>query len=199
MQIRVHGKQIQLGEALTEHVETQLPAIVGKYFDHAVDATVTFSRDAGDVHCDTMVHLPGGHLAHGSFAAKDSYASFGQASDHLEKQLRRHKRRLRDHHRNGKSPVDVQAAPAYVHAAPAVAEEAEDQGGDQGLIIADTGAKLPSYNVSQAVEEMERGSKGFLVFRNDAQDRINVVFRRDDGNVGWIDPVEASGTAAKGN
>lgn len=98
MHIQVKGKQVELGAALTGHVTRQLEACALKYFDRPVNATVTFSRDAHDFRCDALVHLPTGMTATARGQAPDCYAAFDQGAERIEKQLRRHKRRLRDHH-----------------------------------------------------------------------------------------------------
>ena len=96
MQVKVTGKQIDVGDALTEHVEKHLSETVAKYFDRPVDAVITFSRDARAFRCDAHVHLPTGLLAQASGRAQDVYAAFDQSAERIEKQLRRYKRRLRD-------------------------------------------------------------------------------------------------------
>lgn len=114
MHIQVQGKQVQLGEALTGHVTRQIEASAYKYFDQPVRATVTFSRDGGNFCCDAMIHLPTGLTATAQGRAGDCYAAFGQGAERLDKQLRRHKRRLRDHHPGPRKQIEDGDASAYV-------------------------------------------------------------------------------------
>lgn len=194
MQITVSGKQIDVGEALRVHVEDNLAAGVSKYFDRPVDANVVFSRRGHEFVCDSSVHLPTGLTAQAHGASEDIYAAFEQAADRIEKQLRRHKRRLKDHHQARKTPIEMVEATSYV------LRGYEDEGGDEGpdapaplngeqpVIVAEMTMPVKTLTVSEAVMQMELAHATFLVFRNDASGRINVVYERDDGNVGWIDP-----------
>ena len=192
MNIQVKGKQIDVGEALTSHVEDALAASVSKYFDRPVDATVTFSKDRHNFRCDAHVHLPTGLVAQSSGSAADVYAAFDQGAEKIEKQLRRYKRRLRDHHKSRAKPVDVINAQAYV------LEATEDGQGDdepeslQPVIVAEMTEQVQSLSVGEAVMQMELASKAFLMFREEGTGRVNLVYRRDDGNIGWIDPADAS-------
>lgn len=190
MQITVSGKQIDVGEALRSHVEDNLLAAVAKYFDRPVDAQVVFSRRGHEFTCDSSVHLPTGLTAQAHAASPDIYAAFDQATDRIEKQLRRHKRRLKDHHKNRKQPVEVMDAASYVLRG---YEEGEEDGsvvdGEQPVIVAEMTMPIKTLTVGEAVMQMELAHAPFLVFRNDASRRINIVYQRDDGNVGWIDPA----------
>ena len=191
MHIQVKGKQIDVGQSLAEHVETSLSAVVEKYFDRSIDATVTFSRDGHAFRCDASVHLPTGLDAQSSGHANDIYAAYEHSAERIEKQLRRYKRRLRDHHaKRSKDPVDLVAAPAYVLDRPAA--EAEEPETLQPVIIAEMTHPIQSLSVGEAVMQMELAGRTFLLFRNDATDRVNLVFLRDDGNVGWVDPSASS-------
>jgi len=198
MQIQVKGKQIDVGESLTSHVESQLTAAVAKYFDRPVDATVTFSRDGGALRCDAQVHLPTGIVAQSSATAQDIYVAFEQGADRIEKQLRRYKRRLRDHRRQGKDPVVAAPAPAYVLAAPAFEQEADEPETLNPMIVAETTQNIQSLSVGEAVMQMELADREHLLFRNDANGRINLVYKRKDGNVGWIDPAPESASGKTG-
>lgn len=190
MHIQVKGKQIDVGSSLTEHVETRLAEAISKYFDRPVDATVTFSKDRHAFRCDSHVHLPTGLVAQSSGNAADVYAAFEMSAERIDKQLRRYKRRLRDHHRDRRKPVEVAAAPSYVLDSGSDAGEADEPETLQPAIIAEMTEKILSLSVGEAVMQMELADRSFLMFRNDANDRVNLVFRRDDGNIGWIDPAQ---------
>ncbi len=188
MQIQVKGKQIDVGDALTEHVESALSGMVSKYFDRPVDAVITFSRDARAFRCDAHVHLPTGLNAQSSARAQDIYAAFDQSAERIDKQLRRYKRRLRDHHRERQGPIPAMAAPEYVLQASNFEDEAEEPDTLKPVIVAETTQDLPSFSVGEAVMQMELAGREHLLFRNDANGRFNLVYRREDGNVGWVDP-----------
>lgn len=190
MHIQVNGKQIDVGAALTEHVETSLTAAVGKYFDRPVDATVTFSKDRHNFRCESSVHLPTGLVAQSTGLASNVYAAFDQGVEKVEKQIRRYKRRLKDHHQKRKMPVEAVEAPAYVLEAANFQQEADEPESLQPVIVAEMTAAIQSLSVGEAVMQMELADRAFLMFRNDGSGRVNLVFRRDDGNVGWIDPAD---------
>lgn len=190
MQIQVNGKQIDVGSALTEHVKSNLADAVSKYFDRPVDATVTFSKDRHEFRCDAHVHLPTGLVVQSKGTAADVYAAFDQGAERIEKQLRRYKRRLRDHHKSRAKPVDATDAAAYVLEASSKAQDTEEPEDLQPVIVAEMTEPVLSLSVGEAVMQMELAGKTFLMFRNDGTGRVNLVFSRDDGNIGWIDPSD---------
>ena len=191
MQITVSGKQIDVGAALRTHVEDHLVAAVSKYFDRPVDAHVVFSREGHEFTCDSSVHLPTGLTAQAHASSDDVYVAFEQATDRIEKQLRRHKRRLKDHHLSRKQPIEVGEAASYVLRG--YEEGGEDDAGpvdgEQPVIVAEMTMPIKRLTVGEAVMQMELAHAPFLMFRNDASGRINLVYQRDDGNVGWVDPA----------
>ena len=191
MHIQVVGKQIDVGESLTEHVESSLANAIAKYFDRPVDATVTFSKDRHNFRCDAHVHLPTGLMAQSTGSAPDVYAAFDQGAERIEKQIRRYKRRLKDHHQNRKKPVEAFDAPAYVLETTDFAQDADEPETLQPVIVAETTEAIQSLSVGEAVMQMELAGRSFLIFRHDGNGRVNLVFTRDDGNVGWIDPNDA--------
>ncbi len=193
MRIEVSGRQIDIGEALQAHVTRGLAAVMGKYAGRPTDAKVTFSRDAHLLCCETFAHLSTGLVAQAKGAATEIYAAFDEALDRMAKQLRRHKRRLKDHHAGRQEPVDSVPAAAFV-LAPFAEEGGEEGTGEEGgadgapAIIAETQTRLPSLSVGEAVMQMELAHAPVLVFRNERGGVLNVVYRREDGNIGWIDP-----------
>ena len=189
MQIKISGKQIDVGEALRTHVEDNLVAAVGKYFDRPVDAQVVFSRNGHGFKCDSSVHLSTGLTAQAHAVNGEIYAAFDQATDRIEKQLRRYKRRLKDHHQNRQDPIELIEAQAYVLRSHDEEADSDDVNGMQPVIIAEMATAIKSLTVGEAVMQMELAHSPFLMFKNDANGRINIVFQRDDGNVGWIDPA----------
>ena len=192
MQTRVSGKHIDVGDALRTHVEEHLAESVTKYFDRPVDAAVVFSRDGHVFKCDASVHLSTGLTAKAEGQHADIYAAFEYACARIEKQLRRYKRRLKDHHAKRSNPIEAFSAPAYVIAAHDEEDaqtESEGESGYQPVIVAEMTTDIKSLSVGEAVMQMELAHAPFLMFKNDANGRLNIVFQRDDGNVGWVDPA----------
>lgn len=190
MHIQVNGKQIDVGESLSTHVEEHLTAAVAKYFDRPADAVVTFSKDGHNFRCDSTVHLATGLKAQSSATAGDIYAAFDQGADRIEKQIRRYKRRLKDHHQKRSNPIDAIEASAYV--LDAQTDEADEPESLQPVIVAEMKHEVQVLSVGEAVMQMEFADKNFLMFRHDTTERVNLVYRRDDGNIGWIDPASAA-------
>lgn len=197
MQITITGKHIDVGDALRAHVEGNMVAAVGKYFDRPVDAHVVFSRAGHAFKCDSSVHLATGLKAQAHAVSDEIYAAFDQATDRIEKQLRRYKRRLKDHHQTRKNPIESLAAQAYVLQGHDEEEEETGVNGMQPVIIAEMTTGIKFLTVGEAVMQMELAHRPFLVFRNDANGRINVVYQREDGNVGWIDPANLPANGAE--
>lgn len=212
MDVTVTGRKIDIGDALRSHVEERVRAAIGKYFDRPTEAAVTLSRDAHLFICDCMTHLSTGLTAQASAEGDDPYVACDAAIARLEKQLRRYKRRLRDHHRRRKEPVERVEATAYLLGGDAeeivdesVAEAASETtqldaappaaaAGEElwaPAIVAESAASLPSISVGEAVMQLELGAQPFLLFWNDGAGRVNLVYRRDDGHIGWIDPRPA--------
>jgi ribosomal subunit interface protein len=189
MHIKISGKQIDVGEALRTHVEYNLVAAVGKYFDRPVDAHVVFSRNGYAFKCDSSVHLATGLTAQAHAISDEIYAAFDQATDKIEKQLRRYKRRLKDHHQDRQNPIELIAAQSYVLQSHDEEDDAGEVNGMEPVIIAEMTTDIKSLTVSEAVMQMELANVPFLMFRNQASGRLNVVYQRDDGNIGWIDPA----------
>jgi ribosomal subunit interface protein len=195
MQIQINGKQIDVGDALRTHVSTRLDAAVGKYADRAVDASVTFSRDGAFFKADAQVHLPTGLVAQAKGSDADIYAAFEGCAERIEKQLRRYKRRLKDHHAARPDPIEAMAAPAYVIAGEDHAEDAEPATLDP-VIVAEMTVAIKKMSVGEAVMQMELAHAPFLMFRNERHGGLNIVHRREDGAIGWIDPETLATPAA---
>ena len=187
MRYQISGKQIDVGEALQSHVKSELGETVEKYSQRPTDANVIFSRNAHEYLCDATVHLSTGLTASATGHATEIYAAFDACREKMDKQLRRYKRRLKDHHRDRSGPVEFAGAPMYVLAANGETEDSEPAS-LQPIIIAEMETKIPSLSVGEAVMQMELAGAPLLVFRNEKNGGVNIVHRRDDGNVGWIDP-----------
>lgn len=188
MRYQISGKQIDVGDALQTHVKTELDETVGKYSQRPTDANVIFSRNAHEFLCDVTVHLSTGLTAQSKGHATEIYAAFEAAREKMDKQLRRYKRRLKDHHKDRSQPVEFGHAGLYVLPADEEEWEAQADSGLQPIIIAEMEGRVPTLSVGDAVMQMELSGTNMLVFRNEKHGGVNVVHRRDDGNVGWIDP-----------
>lgn len=187
MRFTISGKHIDVGDALSTHVETELGDTVVKYSQRPTDATVTFSRDAHQFLCDAVVHLSTGLTVQARGAANEIYAAFEACRERMDKQLRRYKRRLKDHHKDRTGPVEFGEAGMYVLSADEDAWESQGSGLEP-IIIAEMESRVPTLSVGDAVMQMELAGAPLLVFRNEKHGGVNVVHRREDGNVGWIDP-----------
>lgn len=187
MRYQISGKQIDIGEALQTHVQTELDEAVKKYAERPTDANVVFSRSAHEYVCETTVHLSTGLTAQAKAHANEIYAAFEGCCDKMETQLRRYKRRLKDHHKDRTEPVELFGASSYILASEDQGDSAEPES-LQPIIVAEMETKIQSLTVGEAVMQMELAGAPVLVFRNEKKDGLNVVYRREDGNIGWIDP-----------
>jgi len=187
MDIRVSGHQIDTGESLQGQVDDRLHAIAEKYFSRAVSAQVTFGRGPYDrsFTCDIVAHVPNGVVLKGSGAAAIAPAAFEQAADRIETQLRRYKRRLKDRHTqsaHAESEVDA----GYTIFAPPPEEE---EPADNPPVIAETKVDIPTASVSDAVMLLDLRNTNALLFRNGGTGVYNMVYRRGDGTIGWVEPA----------
>jgi len=187
MRYQISGKQIDIGEALQTHVKTELGEAVKKYAERPTDANVVFSKSGHEFVCESTVHLSTGLTASAKAHATEIYSAFDQCCDKMEKQLRRYKRRLKDHHKERVEPVELSGASSYILAGDndSDAQEPETL---QPMIIAEMQTKIAKLSVGEAVMQMELSGAPVLVFQNESKEGLNVVYRREDGNIGWIDP-----------
>lgn len=187
MRYQISGKQIDIGDALQSHVKEELGGVVAKYAERPTDANVVFSKSGHEFVCEATVHLSTGLTAQAKAHETEIYAAFDSCSEKMEKQLRRYKRRLKDHHRDRTEPVELSGASAYI-----LASETNNGDGEpetlQPMIVAEMETNIQSLSVGEAVMQMELAGAPVLVFRNESKNGLNVVYRRDDGNIGWIDP-----------
>lgn len=187
MRYQITGKQIDIGNALQTHVEQELGSAVEKYAERPTDAQVVFSRSGHEYVCEATVHLSTGLNAQAKSHDSEIYAAFDSCTAKMETQLRRYKRRLKNHHRDRSEPVELYDAPSYILASEAQSDDAEPET-LQPIIVAEMETRIPRLSVGEAVMQMELAGAPVLVFRNEGKDVVNVVYRRDDGNIGWIDP-----------
>jgi ribosomal subunit interface protein len=191
MEIRVSGHQVDTGEALRQHVESRIGAIADKYFERALSAHATFGKGPHDhaFTCDIVAHVMQGVILKGSGQAQDARPAFDQAADRIEKQLRRYMRRLKDRHSafaDRDALVLADADAAYTVFAPPGDEE--EPAGDNPPVVAETSVDIPDASVSDAVMLLDLRNTNALLFRNSATARFNMVYRRQDGTIGWVEP-----------
>lgn len=195
MQITVSGKQIDLSDALRIRVTSHLETIATKYFDHALEANVTFSKARSFFTCDINLHAGRGLRLRGEGEAGDANSAFDDAAEHIAKRLRRYRRRVNEHARDLANRERPQAARQYVlrqedGEAPAAAGNGKAAVA-YATVVAEHPTEISHLSVSEAVMRMDLADQQVLMFRNSASGELNVVYRRDDGHIGWIDPVPA--------
>jgi len=194
MEIRVSGHQVDTGDALRAHVEERLQGIASKYFSRSLSAQVTFGKGPHDngFCCDIVAHVMQGVILKGSGQAMDAHPAFDVAADRIETQLRRYMRRLKDRHGNGSAAVNgVEYDAGYtVFEATRDSEEVGDS--DNPVIIAETRVDVPEASVSDAVMMLDLRNTTALLFRNSGTGAYNMVYRRDDGTIGWVEPQRAA-------
>ncbi|MDE2580327.1 MAG: ribosome-associated translation inhibitor RaiA [Rhodospirillales bacterium] len=193
MDITVSGKQVELSDALRTRVANHLDMIAGKYFDHAMEAQVTFSRARSFFTCDINLHAGRGLSLRGEGEAADAHGAFDDAAEHIAKRLRRYRRRVSDHARDIANRKRPEAARLYVlgqneetEAEPVMTANGEI--GAYATVIAEQATEISLLSVGEAVMRMDLADQPVLMFRNSASGELNVVYRRADGNIGWIDP-----------
>src|ERR1700732_4441356 len=197
MQLTMTGKQIDIGDALRLHIETSLSSILEKYFKTAIEAHVVVSKEAHLTTAEVSIHIGRGIVVNAHAAAPEAHPAFDAAAERLAKQLRRYKRRLRDQHAKAReASASTERAMAYVlapvtegtEADDTEEEAAEDGTGGAPAVIAEMSTELPNLTVGEAVMRMDLADALVLLFRNRSHGELNLVYRRADGNIGWIDP-----------
>lgn len=187
MRYQITGKQIDIGDALQTHVKSELNDIVEKYAERPTDANVVFSKSGHEHVCEATIHLSTGLTAQAKAHATEIYAAFDECAEKMEKQLRRYKRRLKDHHSKRKEPVEQLGASSYILAASEGVDDSEPET-LQPMIIAEVETKVSTMSVGEAVMQMEISGAPVVIFRNESNNAFGVVYKRDDGNIGWIEP-----------
>lgn len=197
MDIRVSGHQVDTGEALKTHVTDRLQGIADKYFSRAISAHTTFGKGPHDngFTCDIIAHVRQGLVLKASNRGMEAHGAFDGAADRIETQLRRYTRRLKDHHAgpNGVASESFDVDGAY-DAGYTLFQEAgeEDEAADAPLVIAETRVDVPEATVSDAVMMLDLRNTTALLFRNTGTGAFNMVYRRGDGTIGWVEPNRVS-------
>lgn len=191
MEIRVSGHQVDTGEALRGHVEERMAAIADRFFARAISTQVTFGKGPYDhsFTCDIVAHVPQGVVLKGSAQAAEARIAFDGAADRIERQLRRYKHRLKDRSSQSQHAEAVAEAAdaAYTVFAPPPEEEGAEAP-DNPPIVAETRVDIPDASVSDAVMLLDLRNTNALLFRNSGTGRFNMVYRRNDGTIGWVEP-----------
>jgi ribosomal subunit interface protein len=193
LQVQIAGKKIEVGSALQERIAYGLESRVSKYFNRTGEAFVTVSKPGWAFYVDCSIHLPSGVTLQAHGEGDDGYQAFEQALDKIEKRVRRYKNRLRDHRPKDAGPPEL--ALERIILPPPVERDDEVDGseldgaeGDAPTIVAESDTSIRTMTVSMAVMQLELADSPALLFRNAAHGRLNMVYRRGDGNVGWVDP-----------
>jgi ribosomal subunit interface protein len=191
MDIRVSGHQVDTGEAFRTHVTERLQAMAEKYFSRAISAQVTLSHGPHDSFvCDIVAHVRQGLVLKGSNRGSTAHVAFDGAAERIEKQLRRYMRRLKDRAGPGVEAVAVEPVPDNAEYRIFKATDEAEEAGDAPLTIAETRVDIPEASVSDAVMMLDLRNTTALLFRNQRTGRYNMVYRREDGNIGWVEPKD---------
>lgn len=188
MPLRVSGKNMDVGDALRGRAEDHFATVVGKYFDGGYDGHLTLEHEGSGYRSECVVHLDTGVVLQARATAADAVSAFETMAGHIEKRLRRYKRRLKNHRRNASAePQSTFLAQAYVLQSTEDEEELDEDFSPP--VIAESTANLRQMSVGEAVMELDLAQSDVIVFRHAGHGGLNVVYRRADGNIGWIDPA----------
>jgi ribosomal subunit interface protein len=186
MTLRVSGKNLDIGETLRSQVQTRVAGALSKYFDGGYSGHVTVARDGTGFRTECVLHLTSGMTLEASGAAGDAYASFDQSAMRIENRLRRYKQRLKGRFGPASGRTNSMEAPYAVFEAPS--DEAVEEESYHPMVIAETTKPLHQLSVSDAVMQLDLTGAAALVFIHASTRRVNVVYRRGDGAIGWVDP-----------
>lgn len=183
MDVRVAGHQVDTGESLREHAERRVAEITEKYFSRAIGANVTFGRGPNnDYTCDIVAPVVNGVVLKSSYSGREPEIAFNGAADRIEKQLRRYTNRLKEH------KVDESAQAVVENAGYTIFSPPEEEQADAPAIVAETRVDIPESSVSDAVMLMDLRNTNALLFKNSGTGEFNMIYRREDGNIGWVEP-----------
>lgn len=188
MSLRVSGKNMDVGDALRTRATEHFDAVVKKYFDGGYDGHLTLAHDGAGFRADCAVHLDSGAVLQTSATGGDATSAYEILAETIEKRLRRYNRKLKSHRRKVNGEADT--AQSYVLASPEEHEELHEDYAPP--VIAETTSNLRSLSVGEAVMELDLAQSDVVVFRHAGHGGLNVVYRRADGNIGWIDPARSA-------
>lgn len=189
MDIRVSGHQIETGTALQEHVADRLNGIVDKYFSRAISSHITFGKaPAGAFSCDIVTHVMQGLILKSHGEAHDAHVALDNAAEKIDKQLRRYKRRIQDRHTQAAHALKEEEAAYTIFAAVPEEETETEEQFEAPMIVAETTSDIPEASVADAVMMLDLRHTNALFFKNAGTGRHNMVYRRRDGTIGWVEP-----------
>jgi ribosomal subunit interface protein len=189
MTLRISGKHMDIGEAFRGRIQSRIDDAVTKYFDGGYSGQVTVSKSGSRYSADCTAHLDSGLTLQASGAAQEPIAAFEMAADHFEKRVRRYKRRLRSHGTGAGNEIDISYT---VVAGPDDDDDIEVAEDFSPAVVAESTVTLKTMSVASAVIELDTKDSPVVVFRNAGSDAVNIVYRRPDGNIGWIDPSKTA-------
>lgn len=184
MSIRVSGKHMEIGDSFRERIEDRMAEAIGKYFDGGFSGHVTVEKSGSRFVADCLLHLDSGQMLQATGEAQDPIPAFEAAAERVEKRLRRYKRRLKSHHNNAARAEDI----TYRVVAAVEDDEEEIPEDYSPAIVAESTLSLATMSVASAVQQLDMTDNPVFVFRNSGNDTVNIVYRRADGNIGWVDP-----------
>lgn len=188
MRIKVNGIQLDVGEALQQYVNDKLMPLAEKYFPDPIEATVNISKRNPFFHVDISIHAKRGLHLKSTFEADEVYAAFDQACAKMEQRLKRHKNKIRDHGKRAEAVEALKIKHLVINQTDYNAEEKEDEIKQHPTIVAEMPDHIDTMTVSEAVFRMDLGELPALLFKNPTHGELNMIYRRKDGNVGWVDP-----------
>lgn len=195
MQLSVKGKQIDVGDALRQHVEIHLKDTVGKYFAGTLDATVTFSREAHLYRADITVHAGRNIVLQSNASSSEPYPAFDMAAERMEERLRRYKTKLKGHHQDVSPKEESLVAQSFVLNPEEKTPEGEAP--DNPVVVAEMTTPIEILSVGEAVMRLDLGELPALMFRSRSTGAMNMIYRRPDGNIGWVDSSQMAVAARK--
>ena len=184
MQYQISGIHIDVGDALQTHVKGELSDTISKYAERPTDAQIIFSKSGHEFVCDAIIHFSTGLTAQAKASKAEIYAAFDACAEKVEKQLRRYKRKLKGHHKDRNQSVEFVDTTSYKNATKECQKDSATA--SEPIIVAETDKQFPIFSVKQAAEELEKSKLTFLLFKNEEKKGVNILFRRSDGNIGWI-------------
>ena len=186
MQYQISGIHIDVGNALQTHVMGELNDAISKYAERPTEAQIVFSKSGHEFVCDAIIHLSTGLTAKAKASKAEIYAAFDACAEKVEKQLRRYKRKLKGHHKDRNQAVEFIESTSYMD--PRKKGEKDSETASEPIIIAETDKDFPIFSAKEAAEELAKSKLPFILFKNEEKRSVNIIFRRKDGNLGWVQP-----------
>ena len=184
--ISVSGKQTKVGKSLTDYVKDSLVHTLKKYFDNFISGNILFSKDTFNFRCEISIHIDSAIFIQGNAESNDAYGAFNVANEKIKKRLRRYHRKLTDHRLKNRKPLKYLKANQYIIENPELKNMKENL--HDPVIIAESDDVIKTVSVSEAIMLMNLKDQNAIFFKNVQSKRLNILYRRPDGNIGWVDP-----------